>query len=71
MSTKHVASCDCGWTSNPRRFPHVDTRGDDNACDALWLAAIGAHLTGAPVLDLPVTHRDALARITPPKEWKP
>ena len=54
-----------------RRFPHVDTRGDDNACDALWLAAIGAHLAGTPVVDLPVTHRDALARVTPPKEWKP
>lgn len=50
-----------------RRFPDVDTAGDDNACDALWLAAMGLdHLGRAPV-QLPQTHRRALDSVTWPE----
>ena len=46
-----------------RRMPHVDTLGDDNAADALWLAAMGLDHLGHPVVDLPKTHRRALASV--------
>lgn len=50
-----------------RRYPHVDTDGDDNRCDALVLAAIGHHLaTGRPLVDLPVTHTRALDKVARP-----
>ena len=45
-----------------RRLPHVDTAGDDNRCDAAWLAAMGLeHLTGVSVV--PELHRTALAAV--------
>ena len=47
-----------------RRFPHL-TINDDNECDALGLACAGADWLGYPVVDLPQTHRRALAKV----EW--
>ena len=46
-----------------RRFPDVDTgSGDDNRCDALWLAAMGLeHLTGSGCV--PAAHRAALQAV--------
>jgi crossover junction endodeoxyribonuclease RuvC len=45
-----------------RRYPNIDTGGDDNRCDALWLHAIGLdHLTGTTVV--PGAHRTGLAAI--------
>lgn len=49
-----------------KRFPAVDVRGNDEA-DALWLAAIGADLLGQPMLELPQTHRAALAKLRLPE----
>ncbi len=47
-----------------RRYPDVQTGGDDNQCDALWLAALGLdHLTGAHVV--PESHRRVLGSV----EW--
>ncbi|WP_346007268.1 crossover junction endodeoxyribonuclease RuvC [Janibacter terrae] len=48
-----------------KRYPHVDVR-DNNQADALVLAAIGAHLAGHPIDDLPKTHLDALAKVARP-----
>lgn len=36
---------------------------DDNEADALWLAHLGAHLLGRPVVDLPATHLRALNKL--------
>ena len=47
-----------------RRFPHVDVR-NNNEADALILAAMGADWAGTPIVDMPKTHRDALAKV----EW--
>jgi Holliday junction resolvasome RuvABC endonuclease subunit len=47
-----------------RRFPHVDVT-NNNEADALILAAMGADWAGTPIVDLPKTHRDALAKV----EW--
>ena len=45
-----------------RRYPEVDTAGDDNACDALWLAALGLdHLTG--IHRVPESHRVVLSSV--------
>jgi crossover junction endodeoxyribonuclease RuvC len=45
-----------------RRVPHVDTAGDDNRADSLWLHLIGAaHLTGVHVV--PESHRVALGKV--------
>jgi Holliday junction resolvasome RuvABC endonuclease subunit len=43
-----------------RRAPDVDTAGDDNRCDAFWLAALGHDHLGQPVIDIPAAHRAAL-----------
>lgn len=43
-----------------RRLPHVDTGDQPDRVDALWLAAMGADHLGAPLVDLPATHRAAL-----------
>lgn len=43
-----------------RRLPHVDTGDQPDRVDALWLAAMGADHLGAPLVDLPQTHRAAL-----------
>lgn len=52
-----------------RRCPHVETGGNNDLCDALWLAAIGAAMGGQPVVDLPQANQDALAKLTRPKGW--
>lgn len=45
-----------------RRYPHVQTGGDDNQVDALWLAAMGLdYLTGQHVV--PEAHRAALGSV--------
>jgi crossover junction endodeoxyribonuclease RuvC len=45
-----------------RRYPQVQTGGDDNQCDALWLAALGIdHLTGIHVV--PQSHRRVLGSV--------
>lgn len=43
-----------------RRLPDVDTSGNDNRCDALWLAAMGLDHLGTPLVGLPAHHRTAL-----------
>lgn len=50
-----------------RRFPHYETGGDNNQCDAVVLAAMGADYLGHPVVDMPKTHRDALAKVAWPE----
>lgn len=53
-----------------RRFPHVDIP-DNNAADALVLAALGYdHLTGQPLVDLPQANRYALDAVAWPPTWK-
>lgn len=42
-----------------RRYPHVETTGNDEA-DALVLAAMGARHLGQPIDDLPKTHLAAM-----------
>ena len=42
-----------------KRYPHVDVT-NNNEADALVLAAMGADHLGAPLVDLPQTHRAAL-----------
>lgn len=39
---------------------------DDNRVDAWWLRALGLDLAGDPPLELPKTHRRALAKLTLP-----
>jgi len=57
------ASKDAVLLAAARRFPGFD--GDNNAADALWLAAMGTdRLTGATVV--PAAHREALAKCTWP-----
>src|SRR5699024_11195412 len=36
---------------------------DDNEVDALWLYALGRHVTGNPIVDLPQTHLAALDKL--------
>jgi crossover junction endodeoxyribonuclease RuvC len=50
-----------------RRFPDIDTgSGDDNRCDALWLAAMGIdHLTGVSVV--PAAQRAVLDNVAWPE----
>lgn len=44
-----------------RRFPHVETGGDDNQADGLWLAAMGYDIaTGEALVPLPKGQRDAV-----------
>lgn len=48
-----------------RRYPQVLTDGDDNRCDALWLAVMGLdHLTGSSTV--PEAHRAALSAVVWP-----
>jgi crossover junction endodeoxyribonuclease RuvC len=42
-----------------RRFPSIETYGDDNRCDALWLAAMGHEVLGQPLVTLPAAQRAA------------
>ena len=43
-----------------RRLPDVDTGGNDNRADALWLAAMGRDHLGVPLVTVPAHHRLAL-----------
>lgn len=43
-----------------RRFPNVDTAGDDNRADALWLAAMGHDYLGVPLVTMPALNRSSL-----------
>lgn len=49
-----------------RRFPDYTTGGDDNLCDAVILAAMGAERVGKPLAVLPRTHVAALAKVNWP-----
>lgn len=64
-TSKGNASKDAVLLAVARRYPHVDVQ-DNNQADALVLAAIGAHLVGHPIDELPKTHLDALTKITRP-----
>lgn len=50
-----------------RRFPTIQTGGNDNICDALILAAMGADYLSVPMADMPQTHRRALAKVVWPE----
>ncbi len=43
-----------------RRYPHFETAGNDNACDAIALCAIGCHLMNRPLAEVPKTHSRVL-----------
>lgn len=49
-----------------RRWPTWPTAGDDNAADAVVLMAAGRDWLGAPITDMPKTHRSALDKATWP-----
>jgi len=49
-----------------RRIPYAPTEGNDNLCDATWLAAMGADHLGTPLVDLPKAHREALDKVAWP-----
>lgn len=46
-----------------RRIPDVDTGGDDNMVDALWLRAMGCDHLGWPITPMPQAHRTALEAV--------
>lgn len=46
-----------------RRFPDVQTNGDDNRCDALLLAAMGHDHLGTPLTLMPAAHRTSLEAV--------
>jgi hypothetical protein len=46
-----------------RRFPEVDV-DDNNAADALWLAAMGSDHLGQPLCRMPAEHREVLTAVT-------
>lgn len=46
-----------------RRFPGIDTAGDDNRCDALWLAAMGHDHLACPLTTMPAAHRSSLEAV--------
>lgn len=48
-----------------RRFPHFD--GDNNAADALWLAAVAADHLDFPLVDMPAINRAALDKVQWPE----
>ncbi|NUW45584.1 hypothetical protein [Nonomuraea rhodomycinica] len=50
-----------------RRWPSWQTRGDDNAADAVVLMALGLHHLGAPLCDMPAKNRTALDRVAWPE----
>lgn len=53
-----------------RRMPQVQTGGDDNRVDALWLAAMGLAHLDRPVVSLPVVNRQALDAVRwPDPTW--
>jgi crossover junction endodeoxyribonuclease RuvC len=46
-----------------RRFPEVETGGDDNRCDALVLAAMGHDRLAMPLTVMPAAHRASLESV--------
>ncbi|WP_436759396.1 hypothetical protein [Streptosporangium sp. V21-05] len=50
-----------------RRWPMFSTGGDDNLCDAIVLACMGADHAGVPVATVPALHREALAKVAWPE----
>lgn len=62
---KGNASKDAVLLAVARRYPHVDVQSNDEA-DALVLAAIGSHLVGHPIDELPKSHTRALDKIARP-----
>ena len=50
-----------------RRLPHVETRGNDNLCDATWLAAMGARHLGQPIDDVPKVNLEAMVKVPWPE----
>lgn len=50
-----------------RRFPRYETGGDDNVCDAIVLAAMGADHLGCPLASMPASHRAALDAVAWPE----
>lgn len=55
---------DAMMLATARRFASFS--GDNNAADALWLACAGAEYLGHPLVQLPETHRAALAKVAWP-----
>lgn len=49
-----------------RRMPWYTTLGNEDMCDAAWACAIGCDLLGQPIVEVPKTHRDALAKLVLP-----
>lgn len=49
-----------------RRWPAYATAGDDNACDAVALLAMGLDYLGRPLAVMPAAHRQVLAKVTWP-----
>lgn len=62
---KGNASKDLVLLETVRRYPWF--QGDNNAADALCLAAAGAHQLGVPMATLPATHTAALAAVQWPE----
>ena len=50
-----------------RRWPQFETDGNDNAADAVVLAAMGADHLGEPLTEMPKTHRRALVAVAWPE----
>jgi crossover junction endodeoxyribonuclease RuvC len=50
-----------------RRWPQYATGGDDNACDAVVLMAMGMDALGHPVADMPKANRAALDAVRWPE----
>lgn len=50
-----------------RRIPQVETHGEDNAVDALWLRAMGLDRLGEPLAELPADQRSVLDRVSWPE----
>lgn len=50
-----------------RRLSMFDTGGNDNACDAAVLCAMGCDQYGVPLAAMPATHRDALNKVAWPE----
>lgn len=50
-----------------RRMPWFTTLGNEDMCDAAWACAIGCDLLGHPIVGVPKTHRDALAKLVLPE----
>ena len=60
-----TAGKDAMLLATARRFPSFS--GDNNAADALWLAAAGADHLGWPLVQLPESHRAALTKVAWPQ----